>query len=269
MRENTSNRTILAIAASIGLASPALAQSLSPDLAGRWDVSNEACAASGTATTGIAIASDRIDTFGGNALVREVERQGAITFVAADFRQIEGVPELGPRTREYFRFAPIGPDRMTMIWKDVQTVDLVRCGRQATAVGNGTMGVGDAAAPATSARASAEDGSTEPTYDGQLPIALGLWVVAGEDCRSPANAAWRVYDGAGLRGASSLRCEIDTTQQHGDAIVFSQLCEARYDGQIRPTRDRITITASRRFTLVEGDEGAGQDFNWCGSRLQP
>ena len=123
------NRALLAFAALICVASPAFAHSLSSDLAGSWDVSRGACAAPGTSITGIRIASDRVDTFGGNALVREVERRGTVTFVAADFQQTEGVPELGPRTREHFRFTPTGPDRMTMIWKDVQTVDLVRCGR--------------------------------------------------------------------------------------------------------------------------------------------
>ena len=187
----TPNRAMLAFAASIGLASiglasagfasPALAPSLSPDLTGRWDVSRGACAASGTSMTAIDIATDRMDTFGGNALVREVERQGAVTFVAADFQQTEGVPELGARTREHLRFTPTGPDRMTMIWKDVQTVDLVRCGRRAAA--NGTTGDAPAPAPAAPAapappRASA-GGPTEPSRNGQPPIVLGLPIGLG------------------------------------------------------------------------------------------
>ena len=186
-----------------------------------------------------------------------VTRIGTATFAAADFEQLEGAAEIEPRTREYFRLSQReGPARLRFVWKDVQTVDLVRCEVQIAA----------APAPAPSEPVA----SDAPTFDGQLPIPLGLWVVAGESCESPANAGWRAYDGAGLRGASSSRCEIDAVQRQADgSVLFSQLCRASYDGSVSAVRDRITITAPRRFTLVEGAEGAGQDFNWCGSRLKP
>lgn len=237
-------------AAALFLAFPAFAQSLLSDVVGAWDISAEACAVSGTSLTRIEIAPDRIDTYGGNAVMREVEQIGAVIFVAADFQQLEGVEELAQRTRTYFRLSQKnGPDRMKFVWKDVQTVDLVRCGAKAAGA--------EASLP------------TEPEYDGPLPITMGLWVVAGESCQDPANASWRVYDGGGLRGASSTVCEIDATEREGDSILFSQLCTASYDDVVRPSRDRITITAPLRFTLVEGGEGTGQDFNWCGPELQP
>ena len=178
------NRTLLALAASALLTLPALAQSLPADVVGAWDASAEACAGPGSMTR-IDIAPTRIDTFGGNAIVREVERQGAVTFAATDFEQTEGAAEVGPRTREYFRFTPTGPNAMTMIWKDVQTVNLVRCG--ARQIDAGTVpampaDTGDAPVPV----------STEPRMGTRLPIPLGLWVIAGEPCESPANAAWRV-----------------------------------------------------------------------------
>ena len=253
------SRILLALAASTLLTLPAFAQSLPSDVVGAWDASPRACATTSTSMTRIDIAPTRIDTFGGNAIVREVERQGAVTFAATDFEQTEGAAEVGPRTREHFRFTPTGPNAMQMIWKDVQTVDLVRCG--ARQVDAGTVPTMPDETPALV--------STEPTMGTRLPIPLGLWVVAGESCESPANASWRIYDDAGLRGASSSRCEIDATQQEGGSILFSQLWTATYDGAVRATRDRITVTAPRRFTLVEGDEGAGQDFNWCGPRMEP
>lgn len=242
-------------AALLGTAAPALAQSLPTDLLGSWDVSAESCAAPGTSVSQVDIAPDHIETFGGIAVLREVERIGAVTFAAGDFQQLEGAAEVESPTREHFRMSqPAGLDRMTLVWKDVQTVDLVRCGPE-TAASEGSA----AATPEPSA----------PSIDGQLPIPLGLWVVAGESCQDPANAGWRVYDGAGLRGASSVRCEIDATDRAGDGILFSQLCEASYDGAVQPTRDLLTVTAPRRFTLVEGGEGEGQDFNWCGPQLSP
>ena len=107
---------------------PAFAQSLPPELVGAWDVSAEACAAPGLSVTQIDLSPDRIDTYGGNALVREVETIGASTFVAGDFEQTEGAAEIAPRSRQYFRlFRAEGPDRMRLVWKDVQTVGLFRC----------------------------------------------------------------------------------------------------------------------------------------------
>ena len=79
------NGLVATLAVALFMAGPALAQSLPPGLVGRWDVSQEACAASGTSVSQIDILPDRIDTFGGNAILREVEKIGDVTFVACDF----------------------------------------------------------------------------------------------------------------------------------------------------------------------------------------
>ena len=249
-------RTCFALA-SLLVAVPAYGQSLPSGLVGVWDVSLESCAAPGTSVTQIDIEPDQIETFGGNAIIREVEQTGDVTFAAGDFQQLEGAAEIAPRERTHFQFdQKDGPDRMTFIWKDIQTINLFRCGTNLS-VSSDANSLPEVPLPAN------------PGYDVQLPIPLGLWVVAGDSCQSPANASWRVYDGAGLRGASSVRCEIDATERQGDSIVFSQLCTASRDGDVQPTRDRITVIAPRRFTLVEGGENASQDFNWCGPQLHP
>ena len=243
---------ILALAAAAAaLALPAAAEPLPPDLVGAWDVSAEACAATGTSTGRIDVAPDRIETFGGDALVREVVRIGPATFVAADFRQLEGAAEIAPRTRTHFRMDQrAGPDRMRFVWKDVQSVDLVKC---------------DASAPTPMAPDPAAIAAHGP-----LPIRLGLWVAAGEPCDDPANAGWRVHDGTGLRGAASTRCEIDAARAQADgSLLVSQLCTATYDGSQSTVRDRITVASPRRFTLLEDGETEAQDFEWCGPRLVP
>lgn len=117
------------IMASIGLAGSAFAQSLPARAVGSWDVSAEECRKAGTSVTQVDITRRGISTYGGNAIVRQVVLAGPVTFVAADFLQTEGVQELGPRARNYFRLTQRdGRDRLNIIWKDVQTVDLVRCG---------------------------------------------------------------------------------------------------------------------------------------------
>ena len=253
---NLTSRVMAGAALLACIAVPAGAQSLPAELTGRWDISTEACDTPGTSQSQVDITALRIDTFGGIAEVREVKRTGPVVFVAADFQQLEGVETVPAPSREYFRFEQrIGPDRLRMIWKDVQTTDLVRCGAAPT----------DSSAPSPAP-------DDQASYDGRLPLPLGLWVLSDLEtgCQNPPNAAWRVYDGIGLRGAASRRCEIDSTQFQADGILFSQLCEASYNGAVEATRDFIRVTAPRSFTLVEGADGsAGQDFDWCGPALAP
>lgn len=233
--------------ATIGLAEPLSAQPLPFDTQGSWDISEKACLDPGISTTQIDIAADRIETYGGDALVRDIDRSGPVTFVAADFLQREGVEELGERERVHFRLTQReGPDRLNLIWKDVDTVDLVRC------TGGSTF-----------------SGRAPAMVQGPLPIPTGLWVIAGEDCASPANAAWRVYDGLGLYGASSRMCRIGAAAEQGGRHVIDQTCVASYDGGSETHRDTVIIQAPRRFSLIEDGETEAQDFNWCGSRLYP
>ncbi|SLN10096.1 hypothetical protein ROJ8625_00161 [Roseivivax jejudonensis] len=121
-------RAISALVAAVIAAAPALAQTLPSELEGSWDVSDDACAEPGTSVTRVDITAGRIDTFGGNAQIREVERIGDVVFAAGDFEQLEGAAAVEPRTREYFRFdSRDGAGRMTFVWKDVRTDVLVRC----------------------------------------------------------------------------------------------------------------------------------------------
>ena len=236
----------LAAAVALGLAAPAAAQSLPPEIQGSWDVSVEACRAPGTSMTQVDISADVIDTFGGDAAVREVERFGDVTFVAADYQQLEGVEEVAPRERAFFRLTQRGgPDRLSFRWKDVRTDDLVRCG----------------AGPRAARTAAGASGDP-------LGIPVGLWVRAGTPCEAPANAAWMVYDGQGLRGAASTNCRIGAVLTSGARTEFEQVCTASYDGAEETVRGALERQAPRRFGLLEAGEPM-QDFNWCGPRLQP
>ena len=58
--------------AMISLAAPAFGQSLPNDVQGSWDASPGECRATGTSMMQIDITADTIDTFGGDAIVREV-----------------------------------------------------------------------------------------------------------------------------------------------------------------------------------------------------
>ena len=167
-------KTPALIAATLAL--PAFAHTLPPEILGSWDVSAEACAAHGASVTRIDVAPGRIDTYGGNALVREVARIGAATFAAADFEQTEGAAEIAPRTREHFRFSQReGRNRMRFVWKDVKAVDLIRC---------------DAAvAPPSTALSPAASDPRILTPDGEPPAPLGLRVIAGKCCGSPPSQA--------------------------------------------------------------------------------
>jgi hypothetical protein len=55
-----------------------------------------------------------------------------VTYVGADYIQLEGVEEVSKRERNYFRLTQRGSsNRLNLIWKDNATIDLVRCGRRA------------------------------------------------------------------------------------------------------------------------------------------
>lgn len=196
------------------LASPVVAQSLPSDVFGRWDISAAECRTPGTSFTQIDIGAESIDTYGGDAIIREIDLSGPVTFVAADFLQTEGAAEPGRRKRTYFRLTQRdGPDRLNLIWKDVQTVDLVRC---------------DTADPRDP---SHEKDAGEPLDRSETipPIEPGLWVIAGGDCKDPSNAAWRTFDGRGLDGSQSSRCEIDAVSNDDDRYVIEQTCTATYE----------------------------------------
>lgn len=244
----------LLLVAVFGLAAPALGQPLPTDVLGSWDVSAEECRASGTSMTQIVIAPGKIDTYGGDAIVRDVERSGPVTFVAADYLQIEGAVAMGERERNYFRLTQRDrPNRLNFRWKDVQTVDLVRCHDASTN-------------PEPSERVVGEPSAHD---DRVLPLPTGLWVIAGESCQNPANASWRTYDGRGIYGASSRSCEIDSVSAEGRRYVIEQTCIATYDGSETTHRDIVSKQAPKRFGLMEDGEANMQDFNWCGPRLRP
>ena len=125
----------LALAAALfAPAVPAGAQAIPEAARGSWDVSAAACDGPCTSMTRVDIDALAIRTFGGDAVVRAVERTGPVTYVAAGFLQTEGVAELGPRVPAYFRLTQReGQDRLAFIWKDVRTDALVRCGAAAAA----------------------------------------------------------------------------------------------------------------------------------------
>ena len=58
-----------------------------------------------TPVTRIDIASQRVETCGGNAIIRRSSRS-ARPFAAVDFQQLEGVEDVAPRERIYFRSDP-------------------------------------------------------------------------------------------------------------------------------------------------------------------
>ncbi|MDP5308553.1 hypothetical protein [Paracoccus spongiarum] len=239
--------------AMLGLATSGVAQSLPDTVLGSWDVSAEECRTAGTSVTQIDITPGTIVTFGGDAIIVDIDRSGPVTFVAAAYLQTEGAIEVGAREPAYFRLTQSeGRDRLSLVWKDVQAVDLVRCGADARA------GI---------PRGRDADGSRD-RRDSLLPIPTGVRVIAGDDCQSPANASWHIFDGRGLYGAQSRRCTIDTVFPEGPRLTVDQTCTAARDGHRSTRRDHLTMEAPRRFSLVAEGEAAGQDFNCCGPDLR-
>lgn len=128
---------------------------------------------------------------------------------------------------------------MNFVWKDVQTLDLVRC--------DGNTASYDHAATVQQAAVTSDE-------NGVLPIPAGLWTVAGEDCDNPVGASWRAYDGNGLVGAQCAMCEITNVVQDGRRYTIDQTCVATHHGSRSSSRSSVEIQAPTRFGFLEDGE---------------
>lgn len=119
----------------------------------------------------------------------------------------------------------------------------------------------EVAAPASEPAASQPAPTqTEPT--GGLPLSPGVYVMSGSPCASPANAAFRIFDGRGISGSATRACRLTVRSREGDAWRVDQSCEDTYSGQRTTAAQTIRIRDSRSFTLTEAGE-AGMTFRLC------
>lgn len=116
--------------------------------------------------------------------------------------------------------------------------------------------------PSPSAPATPSPSPTaSPAPVGTLPLARGVYVAAGSDCRTAANAGIRVWNGTGLSGSSTRACRATVLSRSGPTYKVDQSCEDTYDGKRRSEAQTITVGASGGFTLTTAS--GSQTFRLC------
>jgi hypothetical protein len=110
--------------------------------------------------------------------------------------------------------------------------------------------------------AIAKTGDSSP-QGGVLPLKAGMYVSSGQDCRFPANAGIRWYDGKGLSGSATHDCHSKIVKRLGDAYVVDQNCiNAPSGGGPRSSeRQIITVQSPRHFSLKIGRDST--EYGYC------
>jgi hypothetical protein len=96
-----------------------------------------------------------------------------------------------------------------------------------------------------------------------LPLKAGMYVSSGQDCRFPANAGIRWYDGKGLNGSATHDCRSKIVKRLGNAYVIDQNCIVAPSGGGPRSSERqiITVHSPRHFSLKIGRDST--EYGYC------
>ncbi len=97
------------------------------------------------------------------------------------------------------------------------------------------------------ARNTAGDAPSAPP----LPLTPGVYVLEGADCRNPANAAFRVWNGRGLSGSATKDCRATVLSRAGERYTLRNSCVNTYDGSRTP--ETITLRVPDQVHFAVGD----------------
>lgn len=101
--------------------------------------------------------------------------------------------------------------------------------------------------PGKAGRTSA--GPVASNTTGPLPLKRGVYVKAGSDCASPANAFVRIYNGTGLSGSATRACRATVRSRDGNVLKVDQSCENTYDRTRTTEPQTIAVSDAGSFTL--------------------
>lgn len=120
-----------------------------------------------------------------------------------------------------------------------------------------------APAPATAPVTATVPSQAKPGPAGTLPLAPGVYVLAGTDCRAPSNAGLRFYDGRGISGTATHDCVATVLSTDADTLRIEQSCidAPRGDGPRTVEAQTITVHHAQAFTLATARGSAG--FRRC------
>ena len=113
---------------------------------------------------------------------------------------------------------------------------------------------------ATGASASVDP---SPKPGGVYRLKPGIYVARGADCRSPANAVIRQYDGRGLSTAHTHACRARVLTRRGNRYTVSQSCIDAGVGPAPRFVERQTVTVPDALTFTLATRGPARTYRYC------
>ena len=115
-----------------------------------------------------------------------------------------------------------------------------------TVMKRGVPAVVDLRIPAGRRKTAAKSSSGDT---GSLPLTAGVYVIEGGDCRNPANASFRVWNGRGLSGSATKDCRATVLSRDGESYTLRNSCVNTYDGSRTPETLTMRVSDQARFAV--------------------
>lgn len=96
-----------------------------------------------------------------------------------------------------------------------------------------------------------------------LPLTPGVYVLEGTDCRNPANAAFRIWNGRGLSGSATKDCRATVLSRSGETYTVRNSCVNTYDGSRTPETLTVRVPDPAHLTVK------GNRFRSCSMAQVP
>lgn len=110
-----------------------------------------------------------------------------------------------------------------------------------------------------------------PKPGGVYRLKPGIYVAEGSECRAPANAAIRRYDGKGISTAHTSACKAKVRKRQGKQYTVDQSCtDAGAGGRTAPRRiQHQQVTVENALTFKQNIAGNVTTYHYCPIRQLP
>lgn len=111
--------------------------------------------------------------------------------------------------------------------------------------------------------------AASPKSGGVYRLKHGIYVAEGSQCRAPANAAIRSYDGKGISTAHTRACKAKVGKRRGSVYTVAQSCIDAGAG-IAPRRiQHQQVTVKNSSTFTQDIAGNVTTYHYCPVRQLP
>lgn len=108
-----------------------------------------------------------------------------------------------------------------------------------------------------------------PKPGGVYRLKPGIYVAEGSECRAPANAAIRRYDGKGISTAHTRACKAKVRQRRGNRYTVAQSCIDAGAGNAPRRIQHQQVTVKDALTFTQNIAGNVTTYHYCPVRQLP